>query len=123
MNDEQIAKMAKWKLLGMNSCAKCKFMYFQDVGYSNYTVEDTEVICSLDRNPNLPSALPHDWDHHDGFDNWPKTNKSRCERYEESSDQIHMDVDHEHHLEHDDPEVREAVSQSSGREVKSPDER
>lgn len=27
------------------SCSNCKFLAFKSVGYSNYTVEDTELIC------------------------------------------------------------------------------
>ena len=42
MNEQQIARMAKWKLLGHNSCADCKFLYLQDSGFSNWTVEETD---------------------------------------------------------------------------------
>lgn len=95
MNEAQIAKMAKWKLLGHNSCADCKFLYLQDSGYSNWTVEYTEVICALDLNPNLPADMPYDWEWgSDGQDNWPKTQKSRCPRYaQRDGDFVHLDVD------------------------------
>jgi len=34
-------------------CYNCKFYYRHDRGYSNYTVEDTEVNCLLRKNPHL----------------------------------------------------------------------
>lgn len=34
-------------------CYNCKFYYKHDRGYSNYTVESTEVNCLLNKNPNL----------------------------------------------------------------------
>ena len=95
LNEEQIVRMAAWKLLGQTSCARCKFLYMHDVGYSNYTVEDTDVECALGRNPHLssgPNGLPYDWNYN-GKDNWPATQNSRCERYEAAEDYIHLDVD------------------------------
>ncbi len=38
-----------------NSCVGCKFLYVQDEGYSNYTVENSEVRCAHDRNKSLPA--------------------------------------------------------------------
>lgn len=113
MNEAQIAKMAKWKLLGHTSCADCKFLYLQDCGYSNWTVERTVVDCALDRNPNLPKDLPYDWEWgSDGQDNWPATNKSRCERYAQRTDDwVHLDVDGEIRIEDctTDPELIAAL--------------
>lgn len=101
MNDEQIVRMAKWKLLGINSCADCRFIYYRDIGYSNWTVENTSVICAFNRNPNLPADLPYDWEYDsDGQDNWLKTSKSRCEKYQQRThDPVHLDVDGEQLLE------------------------
>lgn len=87
--------MAAWKLKGEMSCAKCKFLYFQDAGYSNYTVESTEVHCALDQNPHLRGVrhdLPYDWDYRQG-DNWPVTRDSRCEHYAPTDNHVHFDVD------------------------------
>lgn len=115
MNDEQIARMAKWKLLGHNSCADCKFLYLQDSGYSNWTVENTLVHCALDQNPNLPEDMPYDWEWgSDGEDNWPKTQKSRCERYAQRPEGqlfVHLDVDGETRAKDctTDPEVIAAI--------------
>jgi hypothetical protein len=113
MNEAQIAKMAKWKLLGHSSCADCKFLYLQDDGYSNWTVEDTQVVCALDKNPELPASMPYDWEWgSDGQDNWPKTNRGRCDRYDQrAGDWVHLDVDGEARVEDytSDPEVIAAI--------------
>ena len=107
--------MAKWKLLGHNSCADCKFLFLRDSGYSNWTVEETYVDCAMNNNPHLPSALPYDWEWgSDGQDNWPKTQKSRCEKYEQRPDGqgiVHLDVDGETHARDftSDPEVIAAI--------------
>lgn len=83
MSDE-IATLVKNKLLGQTSCATCKYLYFKDIGYSNYTVTDTEVRCALNRNPNLPADEPYDWDYGErGRDNWSKTANSRCAEYDD----------------------------------------
>lgn len=76
------------------SCAGCKFLYFQDVGYSNYTVLATEVDCLLSKNPNLGADLPYNWNQNPEKDNWGATSASRCEKYQ-IGDQISLDVDHE----------------------------
>ena len=98
-----------------NSCALCKFLYSQDNGYSNYTVEDTTVDCAKDRNPNLPEDRPWDWKFSESSDNWPATNNSRCELYAVGP-QVDLDVDGEVHPADctDDPETIAAVCAHSG---------
>jgi hypothetical protein len=98
--DEQIAQMAEWRLLGRTSCVGCSYMYFNDTGYSNYTVLDTDVHCALDKNPlidsNNPPQEPFDWAYSRiDFDNWPITNGSRCPMYCFSIESVHFDVDGE----------------------------
>jgi len=109
--------MAAWKLTGQTSCARCKFLYLKDVGYSNWTVEDTLVECALDRNPHLPKDLPYDWRCDEGYDNWPATRDSRCERYEAADECIHLDVDGENYPDEFglDAEAVAAVEEHSGR--------
>lgn len=95
--------MTAWKLTGQTSCARCKYLYLTDSGYSNYTVENTSVSCALDKNPKIPygesTEYPHDWRiYSDGHDPWSVTNQSRCEEYEAiGPDQLpcHLDVDGE----------------------------
>ena len=119
MNEAQIARMAAWKLTGQMSCARCKFLYLHDSGYSNWTVENTSVECALDRNPHLSQSakkLPYDWDYN-GKDNWPATRDSRCERYEAADGYIHLDVDGENYPDEFglDAEAVAAVEEHSGR--------
>lgn len=118
MNDAQIARMVAWKLTGQMSCAKCKYLYFHDRGYSNYTVEETEVNCALDRNSNLLHAphVPYDW-MVGNEDNWPMTNASRCEMYEETTDPVHFDVDGDTKIAdfNTDADAAAAISKHSGR--------
>ena len=74
------------------SCIGCKFLYCQDIGYSNYTVTDTEVFCAKNLNPNLPADEPYDWNQND--DNWLRTSESRCDQYA-AGPMIHLDVEGE----------------------------
>ena len=75
------------RLMGNRSCVGCEYLYFQDVGYSSYTVTDTTAHCALDRNPNLKDKgveIPDDWRHDlsNGLhDRWAFTCNSMCERY------------------------------------------
>ena len=76
-----------------NSCIGCKFLCKQDSGYSNYTVEETEVFCALNNNPNLPAVEPYNWTT-GGGDQWKATNKSRCPSYR-LGEAAYFDVDRE----------------------------
>jgi len=73
--------------MGNRSCAGCEYLYFHDIGYSNYTVTDTVVHCALDRNPNLKDKeveVPYDWRHDlsNGIhDRWEPTCNSMCEQF------------------------------------------
>lgn len=78
------------------SCAMCKYLYRQDNGYSNYTVEETEVRCAKDRNPNLPEREPWDWKFTATEDNWPLTSQSACDQFA-AGPQVGLDVDGECH--------------------------
>lgn len=66
----------------MGSCAGCKYLIYHDTGYSNYTVEATDLICLRDQNPNLPTEVPYDWNEDPDKDNWPNTRGSRCSHYD-----------------------------------------
>jgi len=78
----------------MSSCLGCKYLFSIDIGYSNYTVEDTEIDCALDKNANLPASVPYDWNENADYDNWKATNASRCDMYAKG-DRISFDVDGE----------------------------
>lgn len=73
--------------MGKRSCAGCEYLYFHDVGYSNYTVTETVIHCALDRNPNLKGKeveIPYDWRHDlsNGIhDRWEPTCDSMCEQF------------------------------------------
>jgi hypothetical protein len=72
------------------SCVGCKYLYLKEDGYSNYTVTDVDVLCALERNPELPAPLPDDWRKEP--DNWPRTNVSRCSQYGKGPE-VRLDVD------------------------------
>lgn len=40
-------------------CEECVFLLREDVGYSNWTVEDTVLYCLKDLNPKLPTEEPY----------------------------------------------------------------
>lgn len=112
LNEDVIGRLTAWKLLGETSCIGCKFLYFRDSGYSNYTVENTDTICALNKNPLLPADAPYDWENREGKDNWPNTNAGRCESYEHSDITVHLDVDGENTVEEQtgDQEVIDAIN-------------
>ena len=91
------------------SCVGCKFLYSQDSGYSNWTVEETEILCAKKRNPNLPASEAWDWKKDE--DNWPATKDSRCDLYA-PGEMIQLDVDGENTVESQttDREVIDAIS-------------
>ena len=74
------------------SCVGCKFLYLHDSGYSNWTVEETDVCCAKKLNTNLPASEPYDWIRDP--DNWPMTNAARCASYAHGP-MVHLDVDGE----------------------------
>lgn len=103
------------------SCIGCKYLYKQDRGYSNYTVEETEVLCALNLNPSLPASEPFDWEFDLGIavdaDNWGATKSGRCERYS-AGPMVVLDVDGELSVEEQtgDLEQRLAICSHSGAE-------
>jgi len=96
-----------------NSCVGCKFLCRYDLGYSNYTVTDTEVVCVKGKNPNLPADEPYPWMQGE-TDMWPKTNESRCTQFS-AGDHAHFDVDGETTIEdyRDDPELYAALTEEA----------
>lgn len=66
-----------------NSCVGCKFLYGQGYGYSNYTWENTNIKCALNRNQHLLGDVEEgfDWIIDPSKDNCPATRDSRCECY------------------------------------------
>ena len=87
-----------------NSCLQCKFLFTRDTGYSNYTVEDTEMHCVLKLNPKLPAEIPDEvrgYSINSGYtwmapenDKWHATKDSRCDKYQHTDEAyIHIDCD------------------------------
>jgi hypothetical protein len=69
------------------SCAQCKFCLLEDVGYSNYTVENTLFFCLKDAHPE------------DGFDSWYReadklAYAEKCQQFEPGIP-IELDVEQE----------------------------
>lgn len=96
------------------SCVGCKFLYIEGYGYSNYTCEDSSVKCALDKNPNLPSDEPADWN--EEVDNWPATMNARCDMYAPGK-KVELDVDGENGPadQTQDEEAISAICKHSGR--------
>jgi len=68
-------------------CSECRYAVLVDYGYSNYTVEGTNLYCAKKLHPN------------DGFDHWYGENKEvrfaeNCSGYV-SGAPVQVDVDHE----------------------------
>lgn len=88
----------------MTSCLQCKFLFTRDTGYSNWTVEDTDLHCVLRMNPKLPDELPDEVRRYEGRseyvwmkadnDKWHATKDGRCDKYVHTDDNPpHIDCD------------------------------
>ena len=71
------------------SCNECRYAVMVDYGYSNYTVEGTNVYCAQKLHPN------------DGFDHWYGENEynkfaEQCQGFTQGSP-VMIDVDGEAH--------------------------
>lgn len=88
----------------MASCLQCKFLFTRDTGYSNWTVEDTDLHCVLKLNPKLPDEIPDEVRRYKGHsdygwmradnDKWHATKDGRCDKYQHTdNDPPHIDCD------------------------------
>ena len=76
-------------------CTDCKYHVSEDTGYSNWTVEGTDVDCLLGLNPDMP------------IDNFFGEEKSlefaqKCDRFVKG-DGVYIDVDREGLEDYDNP--------------------
>ena len=70
----------------MKKCSNCSYCLIVDYGYSNYTVEGSDVYCSLGLNPDAP------------FDRWYGEDKrdtfaSTCPKFDETEGPVLIDVE------------------------------
>ena len=74
------------------NCTECLYFVREDAGYSNYTVEETNVGCLHNLNPNLPSTESYSWETKQA-----EQVKMNCTTFEKARDgeQIRLDVDRE----------------------------
>jgi len=89
-------------------CTKCKFLLASDSGYSNYTVEETDLDCLKGFNKDLPAAESYRFETEQSGVN---TIAENCPHYTEGEG-THIDVDREDGNEvnyNDDPEVKELL--------------
>lgn len=98
-NKEEVKNQIKSDILSakiyhgiMKSCTNCALCYYQDHGYSNWTVEGTTTECHLDLNPGFPAESSY-WDNDDAY-NKAISYAEECAMYIEG-DQDHYDVDGE----------------------------
>ena len=73
-------------------CTNCKFLYRADNGYSNYTVEGTDIDCLKSKN----KAFPVDEHAYSVDEKVQKMMNFKCEEYSPGKElQVHLDVDRE----------------------------
>ena len=72
-------------------CTECAWLARQDAGYSNYTVEETELICLLRLNPALPATESYS---HETEQSIEMQFADKCPRFL-AGDGPHFDVDRE----------------------------
>jgi hypothetical protein len=78
------------------SCKNCKFLAFQDEGYSNYTVMETSVICMKKQfDPVDESSIPRVGPFEQRFNTWFSEQAGLCPFYSEMTieETIHFDVE------------------------------
>lgn len=71
------------------NCGDCKFCIFKDHGYSNYTVEGTDMYCAKDKHPEAPFDRFYGEDYRLEF-------AKNCPSFTEGTS-IEMDVDEENY--------------------------
>lgn len=72
----------------MKKCSNCNFAILQDFGYSNWTVEGTEVYCSKNLNPNGQFDRWYGEDERDLF-------AEKCSQFADSEGPACVDCDRE----------------------------
>lgn len=72
-------------------CTHCALCYRQDSGYSNYTVEETEISCLLDLNPHFPATESYLWETEQSKE---VRIAQKCKSYR-NGEPIHIDVERE----------------------------
>ena len=94
-----------------NRCYNCKFFACQDTGYSNWTVEETEIYCLKKHFNAIPES--YSWRNRDDIekDNDLFKKAETCQDYKFSETQAWFDVDGETTNEDykDDKELYEAI--------------
>lgn len=82
----------------MNNCDNCKYRILLDNGYSNWTVEGTDIDCAKSLNPHFPM------DRYYGEIKECKFGDT-CKDFEDGDCIAHFDVDGEVQVEKDDIDV------------------
>lgn len=71
----------------MKKCSNCVWCIQEDFGYSNYTVEGTQLYCFQEKNPLMPFDRWYGEDERDRF-------AENCDMFEEGCG-VYIDVDRE----------------------------
>lgn len=91
-----------------DKCTECKFLLAVDSGYSNYTVEETDLDCLKGFNERLPATESYRFETESSDVN---AIAEACPHYRKG-DGTHIDVDREDGDEtnyNDDPDVKEML--------------
>lgn len=73
----------------MRSCNQCSHRFYKDYGYSDYTVEGTDIYCRNDLNPDYPHPEPYKHEEQKG----PHAFAENCPSYQEE-EPVGFDVPH-----------------------------
>jgi hypothetical protein len=89
-------------------CSDCKYHIDEDTGYSNWTVEGTDIDCLLKLNPGLPKDRWYNEDPVLDFAN-------QCEKFVEGPGvEVDVDIGLGDLMNYsDDPEIKELLSKRS----------
>lgn len=89
-------------IMNEKSCVGCVRLYSKFVGYSDSEIDDVIILCASNKNKNLPSLKPVNWNSFyqsdmitRNGDNWIKTNTSKCDSYVFDKT-VRLDIDNEY---------------------------
>lgn len=56
MNEEELLRLATWKLTGQTTCAGCKYLYIHSISDSIFP---SRLNCAWSKNPDLVAEIVH----------------------------------------------------------------
>ena len=78
MNEEELLRLATWKLTGQTTCAGCKYLYIHSISDSIFP---SRLNCAWSKNPDLVAEIVHISPVSLDFSQISALQNNRCEKY------------------------------------------